>query len=155
MAVIQCVRRFVPTVQDSNINPGPGQPGPQSKPNMSINYYNEQTRRNARVNEIRLNGRPAYIVNYQDKNGVCHSKIRETMEAANRDMEEHGYHKKGIIDESGCARYTMTLEQLQNLYRKLENFVADCTQQEYIEYGAEITSVYELIHKHINAETYK
>lgn len=63
--------------------------------------------------------------------------------------------QRGIIDETGCQRYTMTLEQLQDLYRKLENFVADCTQQEYIEYGAEITSVYELIHKHINAETYK
>lgn len=122
---------------------------------MSINYYNEQTRRNGRVNEIRLNGRTAYIANYQDKNGVCCSKIRETMEAANRDMEEHGYHKKGIIDESGCARYTMTEQQLQNLYKTFENFVADCPQQEYNENEQAITAVYALIHKHINAEIYK
>ena len=122
---------------------------------MSINYYNEQTRRNGRINEIRLNSRTAYIANYQDEHGVCCSKIRETMEAANRDMEEHGYHKKGIIDESGCARYTMTGQQLQNLYKTFENFVADCTQQEYNENKQAITAVYTLIHKHINAEIYK
>lgn len=121
---------------------------------MSINYYNEQTRRNARVNEIRLNGRTAYIANYQDEHGVCCSKIRETMEAANRDMEEHGYHRKGIIDETGCARYTMRLEELQYLYTRFENFVADCTQQEYNENKAAITAVYALIHKHINNEIY-
>ena len=61
---------------------------------MSINYYNEQTRRNGSVNEIRLHGRPAYIANYHDKIGCGTSKIRKTMEAANRDMEEHGYHKR-------------------------------------------------------------
>lgn len=77
------------------------------------------------------------------------------MEAANRDMEEHGYHKKGIIDESGCARYTMTKQQLQDLYRVFENFVADCTQQEYNENKQAITAVYALIHKHINNEICK
>lgn len=122
---------------------------------MSTNYYNEQTRRNGRVNEIRLHGRTAYIANYQDKNGVCCSKIRETMEAANRDMEEHGYHKKGIIDVTGFQRYTMTLEQLQALYKQLENFVADCTQEEYNENKVAIIAVYSLLHKHINNEIYK
>lgn len=66
---------------------------------MSTNYYNEQTRRNGCVNEIRLNGRPAYIANYQDENGVCCSKIRETMEAANRDMEEHGYRRQMTAEQ--------------------------------------------------------
>lgn len=61
----------------------------------------------------------------------------------------------GIIDESGCARYTMTLAQLQTLYKKFENFVADCTQQEYNENKAAIIAVYTLLHKHINAETLK
>lgn len=122
---------------------------------MSINYYNEQTRRNGRINEIRLNGRTAYIANYQDEHGVTLSKIRETLEAANRDMEEHGYKRKGIIDETGCARYTMRLEELQYLYKRFEDFVADCTQQEYNENKAAITAMYTLIHKHINAEIYK
>lgn len=63
--------------------------------------------------------------------------------------------QRGIIDETGCARYTMTLEQLQALYKQFENFVADCTQQEYNENKQAITAVYTLIHKHINAEINK
>ena len=70
-------------------------------------------------------------------------------------MTEHGYERMGVIDESGCRRYTMQLPELQDLYKRFENFVADCTQQEYAENKAAITSVYTLIHKHINAEIYK
>ena len=61
----------------------------------------------------------------------------------------------GIMDETGCQRYTMTQEQLQALYRQFENFVADCTQEEYNENKSAIISVYTLIHKHINNEIYK
>jgi len=63
--------------------------------------------------------------------------------------------QRGIIDETGCRRYTMPLDRLQALYKQFENFVADCTQQEYNENKAAITAVYTLIHKHINAEIYK
>lgn len=63
--------------------------------------------------------------------------------------------QRGIIDEMGCQRYTMTLEQLQALYKKFENFVADCTQEEYNENKSAITAVYTLIHKHINNEIHK
>ena len=61
----------------------------------------------------------------------------------------------GIVDETGCRRYTMTLPQLQALYKQFENFVADCPQQEYNENKSAIIAVYSLIHKHINAEIYK
>ena len=63
--------------------------------------------------------------------------------------------ERGFVDESGCRRYTMTEQQLQNLYKTFENFVADCTQQEYNENKSAIIAVYALIHKHINAEIYK
>lgn len=63
--------------------------------------------------------------------------------------------ERGFIDESGCRRYTMTEQQLQNLYKIFENFVADCTKQEYNENKESINAVYALIHKHINAEIYK
>ena len=63
--------------------------------------------------------------------------------------------RNGIIDETGCQRYTMTLEQLQALYKQFENFVADCPQQEYNENKSAIIAVYSLIHKHINNEIYK
>lgn len=63
--------------------------------------------------------------------------------------------QRGIIDETGCERYTMNLDQLNDLYKRLEKFVADCTQQEYNENKAAITAVYTLMHKHINNEIYK
>ena len=63
--------------------------------------------------------------------------------------------QRGIIDETGCRRYTMTLEQLQALYKQFENFVADCPQQEYNENKSAIIAMFSLIHKHINAEIYK
>ena len=60
-----------------------------------------------------------------------------------------------VIDETGCRRYTMTLDELQTLYKRFENFVADCTQEEYEENKAAIIAVYSLIHKHMNAEVFK
>ena len=63
--------------------------------------------------------------------------------------------QRGIIDETGCRRYTMQFPELQDLYKRFENFIADCTQQEYNENKQAITAVYTLIHKHINNEIYK
>ena len=63
--------------------------------------------------------------------------------------------QRGIVDETGCRRYTMPLDRLQALYKQFENFVADCTKQEYEENKQAITAVYSLIHKHINTEYYK
>lgn len=60
-----------------------------------------------------------------------------------------------IIDETGATRYTMTRAELERLYKEIERFVADCTQQEYTENKQSITAVYSLIHKHINNEIYK
>lgn len=61
--------------------------------------------------------------------------------------------KCGIVDETGASRYTMTLDQLNRLYKFLEEFVADCTQEEYRANKAAIADVFGLIHQHINAET--
>ena len=63
--------------------------------------------------------------------------------------------QRGILDETGCERYTMTLNQLNALYKKFEDFVADCPQDEYDENKAAIIAVFALIHKHINNEIYK
>ena len=54
-----------------------------------------------------------------------------------------------IIDETGATRYTMTRAELERLYKEIERFVADCSQQEYNENKQSITTVYSLIHKHI------
>lgn len=63
--------------------------------------------------------------------------------------------ERGFVDETGSRRYTMTYDQLQALYKQMENFVADCTQQEYRENKGSIISVFTLLHKHINAEIFK
>ena len=71
------------------------------------------------------------------------------------DMKNAGYEPNGIIDETGCRRYTMTVDELQALYKRFEDFVADCTQQEYQENKSAIIAVYTLIKKHIDAEIKK
>lgn len=63
--------------------------------------------------------------------------------------------QRGFVDESGCRRYTMTLEQLKDTYEKFVNFVVDCTQQEYDDNELAIIAIYALMHKHINVETMK
>lgn len=61
--------------------------------------------------------------------------------------------KRGIVDETGATRYTMTVDSLNRLYKRLEDFIADCTQQEYDENKVAIAATMALIHKHINAES--
>lgn len=57
-----------------------------------------------------------------------------------------------FVDESGAKRYTMSKEELNQLYKNLENFIADCTFQEYQENKEAINSVLSLIHKHLRHE---
>ena len=127
---------------------------------MKTNYWNPTNRKYGHVSEIKatgaFNGRmTVYCANYRNKGGLHSTNVCKTFEDADRIMTEHGYERMGVIDESGCRRYTMPLPELQELYKRFENFVADCTQQEYNENKAAITAVYTLIHKHINAEIYK
>lgn len=64
--------------------------------------------------------------------------------------DSKGVIQRGIIDETGCQRHTMTADKLDALYKQFENFVADCTKEEYEQNKDAITAVYSLIHKHIN-----
>ncbi len=56
-------------------------------------------------------------------------------------------------DFNGAKRYIMSSEELRALYKKLENFIADCTYQEYQENKEAINGVLSLIHKHLNNGT--
>ena len=58
-----------------------------------------------------------------------------------------------ITDNNGAKRYTMTKEELNQLYKRLENFIADCTFEEYKENKEAINGVLSLIHKHLNNGT--
>ena len=53
-----------------------------------------------------------------------------------------------IVDINMAKRYTMSNEELNQLYKKLEKFIADCTFQEYQENKDAINGVLSLIHKH-------
>lgn len=53
-----------------------------------------------------------------------------------------------IKDSNKAMRYTMTNDELYKVYKKLEDFVADCTTQEYLENKSSIDAVFSLIHKH-------
>lgn len=54
-----------------------------------------------------------------------------------------------MTDNNGARRYTMSSDELGTLYKKLENFIADCTTEEYIENKESINDVLSLIHKHL------
>lgn len=127
---------------------------------MKINYYNDVTRDYGDILVKRTNGMVkghdyTYCYRCRNRFGVRVAKCCRTMDEADRAMKEYGYNRVGIVDESGCMRYTMTLPELQGMYKRFENFVADCTQQEYNENKAAIIAVYTLIKKHIDAETMK
>lgn len=53
-----------------------------------------------------------------------------------------------MTDSNGAKRYTMTNDDLWKVYKRLEDFVADCTTEEYIENKSAIDAVFSLIHKH-------
>ena len=118
---------------------------------MNANYYNPTTRRNGSINETELNGMARYICSYEDENGVTHSRIYERRFDADTAMAEMGFYRQCIIDADGAHRYCLTYGTLVNLYKNLEDFIADCTKAEYEANKDAINAVNALIHKHINA----
>ena len=121
-----------------------------------MKYYNPKNGRTGIVNKIKLHGKTCYIADYNDeKTGCGMSTIKDTFNDAEMVMVKLGYKRCGMVDESGARRYTMTVDELQSLYKRFENFVADCTQQEYNENKSAIIAVYTLIKKHIDAEIKK
>ena len=113
-------------------------------------YWNPVTRKYGFIEQKNIHGRFEWFA-IHDKQVNTHPSFG----AAFDELNTAGYEPMGFLDETGARRYTMTLDDLQDLYKRFENFVADCTQQEYNENKAAITAVYTLIHKHINAEIYK
>ncbi len=55
--------------------------------------------------------------------------------------------KATIVDMMGATRHALTSDDLQDLYVKLENFIADCTTEEYLEYKPAFTQVKTFIHQ--------
>jgi hypothetical protein len=52
-----------------------------------------------------------------------------------------------VTDELGAVRYAMTAKELDDLYKRLENFIADCTRSEVDANRDAINGVLTLVHK--------
>ena len=55
-------------------------------------------------------------------------------------------------DEFGAERYALTREYLDDLYKRLENFIADCTKEEVDLNREAINKVLTMIHHHGNKD---
>lgn len=54
---------------------------------------------------------------------------------------------KNIIDEMGATRHAMSYEQLNELYRRIDDFIADCTYEEATENREVFAKVKTMIHQ--------
>lgn len=57
----------------------------------------------------------------------------------------------GVVETDGTQRYSLTREHLEQLYKEVEDFVADCPREEYEENKETISSFLSLLHHHINS----
>lgn len=53
----------------------------------------------------------------------------------------------GFKDQSGIIRHTLTFNELRELYRKLDDFIADCTHAEIEANKIGINVILAMIHK--------
>lgn len=113
-------------------------------------YWNAVTRKYGYIERKNLHGRFEFFA-IHDKQVNPYP----TFGAAYDELKQAGYEPMGFLDETGARRYTMTLPELERVYKAVETFVADCTQREYNENKSAIIAVYTLLHKHINAEIKK
>ena len=101
---------------------------------------------NAVIQPVLHNERRMYRIKYGNGGAASHAG---TIEDAKRILKNGGF-VPGYYDGT-AIRYTMPMDTLQQAYKMLENFVADCTQQEYDENKQAINAVITLLHKHIQS----
>ena len=80
--------------------------------------------------------------------------VAKSMDEAEKILAAKGYTRKGFKDEQGVTRHALSRGKIEFLYTQLENFIADCTVEEYNEYKESFTAVKTLIHQRIR-ETLK
>ena len=61
------------------------------------------------------------------------------------------YGAAGFREDDGTLRFSLTREHLENLYKEIEDFVADIKWQEYETYKEHIQAFQTLLHHHINS----
>lgn len=75
--------------------------------------------------------------------------VAKSMDEAERIMAALGYTRKGFKDEQGVTRHAMPRFKIESLYNQLQNFIADCTVEEYKAHEQAFTAVKTLLHQHM------
>ena len=75
------------------------------------------------------------------------SKRVKTLDEADQMMANAGYTRKGFVDEHGATRHAMSRVEIETLYKKLDNFISDCTVQECERYKDALIGVKTLLHQ--------
>ena len=71
----------------------------------------------------------------------------KTLDEADQMMANAGYTRKGFVDEQGATRHALSRGEIEMLYRKLDNFISDCTVQECERYKDALIGVKTLLHQ--------
>lgn len=73
--------------------------------------------------------------------------VAKSMDEAEKIMAALGYTRKGFKDEQGVTRHAMPRGKVESLYNQLQNFIADCTVEEYKANEQAFTAIKTLLHK--------
>ena len=74
-------------------------------------------------------------------------KCVKTLDEADQMMANAGYTRKGLVDEQGATRHAMSRVEIETLYKKLDDFISDCTVQECERYKDSLIGVKTLLHQ--------
>ena len=73
--------------------------------------------------------------------------VAKTTDEAERILAALGYKRKGFQDEQGVTRHAMPRGKVEYLYNQLQNFIADCTVEEYKAHEQAFTDIKTLLHQ--------
>lgn len=71
----------------------------------------------------------------------------KSMDEAERKLTALGYTRKGFKDEQGITRHEIPRFKIEYLYNQLQNFIADCTVEEYKAHEQAFTDIKTLLHQ--------
>lgn len=110
---------------------------------MRYNYINPKNNKEARIQEFRNDyGQTFYDVYFEQRYFT-----KGSFEDAETIMTTNGYVRKGFTDDMGVTRHAMARQQVENLYKRLDDFIADCTFDEYKAHEQAFTAIKTLLHQ--------
>lgn len=73
--------------------------------------------------------------------------VAKSRDEAEKILAAKGYTRKGFKDEQGVTRHAMPRGRVSILYNQLQNFIADCTVEEYKANEQAFTAIKTLLHQ--------